>query len=340
MPAVISSNLVTSLSPAPDFSQTFYAKELLLRAKYRDYYGRWADSVALPANKGKYIAFRRYAHLALALSPLAEATAPAGKTPTLTDYQATAYQYGDYIALSDFAEMTGIDDYQRHWAGMLGEQMGYTLDAVNRDVAVAGTTVIYANGTQRTDVNTVVDGNDLDRAIRNLSNYAGEKLLAGNGGTTTVGSYPIMPAYPAVTLPDVMFTLQNISGFRWASEYRGAAEGEVGRYKTLAFFEAPDPSSLNAGGKKWANGGGTTNAGIKSTGGSSADVYSIMIFAKHGFTVVPVNAGSSKMFRKPLGSAGTGDPLDQIMTMGWKNTSARLITNQDWLVRVECAAEA
>lgn len=339
MPAVVSTNLTTSLSPAPDFSQTFYNRELLTRAKYRDYYGRWAASAAIPGKSGKYAVFRRYALLAMPLSPLTEGVPPAGKTPTLTDYQATLLQYGDFIALSDFADATGIDDYQRHWAGLLGEQAGYTLDAINRDVACAGTTVIYANGTQRTDINTVIDGNDLDRAIRSLVNNGTEKLLSGNGGTTTVGTYPVMPAFPAVTLPDVMFSLQNITGFKWASEYKGAAEGESGRYKTIAFFESPDPSALGAGGKKWVDAGGATNAGIKSNLGTSADVYSIMIFGKNGLTQVPLSSGSTKTYRKALGSAGTGDPLEQVMTMGWKNTSARLRTNENWLVRIECAAE-
>ena len=71
---------------------------------------------------------------------------------------------------------------------------------------------------------------------------------------------------------------------------------------------------------------------------SVADVYTIMIFGKHGFTRVPLSAGSTKMYRKGFGSAGTSDPIEQLSTMGWKNTSARLITNQDWVCRIECAA--
>lgn len=333
---VLSSNLGTSLSPSPDFSQTFYVRELLLRAKYLDFYGRWADSASLPQKKGKYAVFRRYAHLAMALSPLSEGVAPAGQVPTLTDYQATLYQYGDFIALSDFADMTGIDDYQRHWAGLLGEQAGYTMDAVDRDVVTAGSNVIYSNGAARTSVTSIIDENDLDRAIRTLGNNGAQKLLAGNGGSTTVNSYPIMPAYPCVTLPDVMFDVQNLNHFRWASEYKGGAEGEVGRYKNLAFFESPDPSSLGAGGKKFASGGGSSTA-VKNTSGT-VDVYTIMVFAKHGFTRVPLNAASTRMIRKTLGSAGTADPLEQIQTMGWKNTSARLRTNENWLCRIECAA--
>lgn len=336
MATVLSANLTTSLSPSPDATQAFYVRELLLRAKYNELYGRWADSVSLKTKSGKHVIMRRYAHLALATSPLAEATPPAGKTPTLVDFQATINQFGDFIALSDYADLTGIDDYQRHWVGLLGEQAGYSMDAVDRDVVTAGTNVIYSNGASRAAVVSIVDENDLDRVIRTLTNNGAQKSLEGNNGSSNAGTSPIMAAYPAVTLPDVMFDLQNLQGFKWASDYRGAVEGEVARYKQLAFFEAPDPSALGAGGKKFTGAGGSSTA-VKNTAGT-VDVYTIMVFGKHGFTRVPLNGESTKTIRKALGSAGTGDPLDQIQTFGWKNSSARLITNQNWLARIECAA--
>jgi N4-gp56 family major capsid protein len=335
MPTVKSTGLLTNISPAPAFDNTFYSRELLLNAKYKDIHGRWADSVNLPQKKGKTILFRRYAHLAMPLAPLAEGIPPTGKVPSLADYTATLNQFGDFIALTDLAEMVGIDEFQRHWAALLGEQAGYTMDAIDRDVAAAGSSIIYSNGTDRTHVLSLVDAKDLDLVIRALSNKGAEKLLAGNAGSQNVGSSPIMPAYPAVTMPDVMHDIQNIDGFKWASDYKGAAEGEVGRYKQLAFFEAPDPSELGAGGKKYA-GGGASSTAVKNTAGT-ADVYTILVFAKRGFTRVPVNGGSTKTYRKGLGSAGTSDPIDQLQTMGWKNTSARLITNQNWMHRIECA---
>ncbi|MGL5935280.1 MAG: N4-gp56 family major capsid protein [Cetobacterium sp.] len=336
MPNALSTNLVTSLSPSPDATQTFYHRELLDRAKYAENYGRWASNVPLPSKSGKNVIMRRYAHLAMALSPLAEGVAPAGKVPTLEDYQATIRQFGDFIALSDYADMTGIDDYQRHWAGLLGDQAGYTMDAVDRDVVTAGTSVIYSNGAARTSVLSIIDENDLDRAIRQLTNNGAMKILDGVSGNLDKGKSPTMSAYPAVTLPDVLFDLQNLEGFKWAYENSGGVEGEIGRYKQLAFFESADPSALGAGGKKFA-GGGAGSTSVKNTAGTT-DVYTIMIFGKNGFTRVPLNAGSTKVIRKGLGTAGTADPLDQLQTMGWKNSSARLITNQNWLVRVECAA--
>jgi N4-gp56 family major capsid protein len=336
MATVVSTNLVTDLSSSPDVTQAYFSKKLLTRAKYRNYHARWAASSELPSKEGKHIIMRRWLHLALALSPLTEGQAPAGKTPSLDDYTAQLYQHGDFIAMSDFAQWTQKDPILQHWTMLLGEQEGYTIDAVDRDTAVGGTTVIRSNGTNRTDVTEIVDFNDLDRAIRTLSNNGAEKMLGGNSSNSSENSYPTMAAWPAITLPDVIFDLQNITGFKWASEYKGGVDGEVGRYKQLAFFEASDPSSLGAGGKKWAGGGGTSSLVKNSTG--TVDVYSIMIFGQNGFTKVPLSGKTSNFYAKPLGSAGAADPLEQIATIGWKTVGARLRTNESWLCRIECAA--
>jgi N4-gp56 family major capsid protein len=336
MAVVTSAAVVTDLSSPPDVTQAYFSKKLLTRARYRNYHARWAAESEIPSKEGKTIIMRRYLHLALALSPLAEGVPPAGKGVSLDDFQATLVQHGDFIALSDYAQWTQKDPILQHWTMLLGEQEGYTLDSVDRDTAVAGTTVIYSNGSARNTLTEIVDFNDLDRAIRVLGNNGAETMVGGNSSNETENSYPTMAAYPAVTLPDVIFDLQNISGFKWASEYKGAMEGEVGRYKRLAFFESADPSSLGAGGKKFASGGGSSTT-VKNTAGT-VDVYTILIFGQNGFTKVPLMGKTSSFYAKPLGSAGTADPLEQVATIGWKTIGARLRTNENWLCRIESAA--
>ena len=336
MPVVRSTDVVTDLSSSPDVTQAYFSKKLLERAKYRNFHARWAASSEIPGNEGKTIIMRRYLHLALALSPLTEGVPPAGKTPSLDDYQATLVQHGDFIALSDYAKWTQKDPVMQHWTGLLGEQEGYTVDAVDRDTAIAGTNVIYSNGSARNTITEIVDFNDLDRACRVLSENGAETMVGGNQSNESENSYPTMPAFPAITLPSVIFDLQNISGFKWASEYKGATEGERGRYKELAFFSAADPSSLGAGGKKFSSGGGSSTT-VKNTAGT-VDVYTILIFGMNGFTKVPLMSKTSNFYAKPLGSAGTADPLEQIATIGWKTIGARVRTNENWLCRIECAA--
>lgn len=335
MATVRSADVVTDLSSPPDVTQAYFSKKLLERAKYKNLHARWAASSEIPSKEGKTIIMRRYLHLALALSPLTEGLPPAGKTPSLDDYQATLVQHGDFIALSDYAQWTQKDPVLQHWTMLLGEQEGYTIDAVDRDTAVAGTTVVYANGAARTSVSEIVDFNDLDRASRTLRNNGAVKMLGASTSNSTENSYPVGAAYPAITAPDVMFDVQNINGFKYSWEYKGPSD-EAGRYKDIAFYEAPDPSALNAGAKIYL-GGGATSSLVKNTSGT-ADVYTILIFGENFFTKVPLSGKTSSFISKPLGSAGTADPLDQVATIGWKTIGARLRTNESWGCRIECGA--
>ena len=113
----------------------------------------------------------------------------------------------------------------------------------------------------------------------------------------------------------------------------------MGRYKMLCFYVAPDPSSLSAGAKLFADGGGADNDLVRSTTGTSADVHTIMIYGKHGFSAVPLQGKNTSYHVKGVGTSGVYDPIDQVGTTGWKNISTRLITNNNWLNRIECAAE-
>jgi N4-gp56 family major capsid protein len=335
MATVVLSNIANASGLDP--TQTYYWRTFLLRAKYTDFHGRFADTIDLAQKTGRNVIVRRYTHLALATSALVEGVPPTGKVPSIQDFNATLQQFGDFIAMSDFLQMTAIDKVQTEWANLLGEQAGYTTDTLNRDTANAGTTLIVTNGTARTDVNTIVDGNDLDRAIRTLDANGAMKPLDGNMGSTTIGSYPILPAYAAVTHPKVLFSIQNISGFRWANEYRGAADGEYGRYKSMAFFSAPDPASLGAGSRVF-NSGGAASTAVENTAGT-ANVYQVVVYGRHYMHVVGLNGQSTAFYRKPLGSAGTSDPIEQISTMGWKSSSARVRTNENWGLRIETAVE-
>ena len=341
MADVKSTSLVTDLASPPDFSQTYFDKLLLARSEYYNFYSRWATKRPLKQKTGKNIVFRRYLHLNPMITALVEGEPPEGKTPNLDDYTATLSQYGDVIAITDFAEMTATDPFLNEFYELLGEQAGYSVDILYRDVAAAGTgNAVYSNGTARTSVTTILENNDLDRMIRSLRNNGAKMLLSGAGvSSANANMFPIKPAYPVVVHPNVMHDIQNISGYRSSEEYRNAgamAPDEEGRYRNLAFFVAPDPDSLNAGAKVITSGGGTSSA-VDNTSGT-VDVYLSVVFAKDGFTVVPLDGTSTKTVTKPRGSAGTADPLNQLMTAGWITSLTSLRTNESWLGRFESGA--
>lgn len=336
MANVTTVELGTDLANRPDPTQTYFTRNLLRLAAIPLYYERWGDSENLPGNEGRNIIFRRYAHLPLA-GQLTQGIPPTGQTPTLDDFTVALVQFGDFIALTDIARWTQKDPILNKFSELLGLQAGYTYDTYVRDIVTNGTNVLFSNGAARGDVVTIPDGNDLDRMSRTLAINGAEISLGGNDGTSMENTYPVSPAYPVVIHARTWFTLQNIAGCKDAAQYRGAAQGEIGRYKDLAFFRATDPSSLGVGAPV-TNSGGGTSAVVDNTGGT-ANVYHTVAFGKHAFHRVHLSGKNTSYHAKPLGSAGTADPLDQIGTNGWKTTGACLITNNNWMVRLEHCTE-
>lgn len=73
-------------------------------------------------------------------------------------------------------------------------------------------------------------------------------------------------------------------------------------------------------------------------GKNGRDIYSTLFIAKNAYGVTNVEGGGLQTIIKQKGSAGTGDPLDQRSTVGWKATQTAEILSPEFLVRVETTA--
>ena len=90
----------------------------------------------------------------------------------------------------------------------------------------------------------------------------------------------------------------------------------------------------------------TTTDGVKDAviypgeaGAKGRDVYSVLFLGKNAYGTTEVEGGGLQNIVKQLGSAGTGDPLDQRATSGWKATKTAEILTEEFMVRNEvCAA--
>ena len=101
-----------------------------------------------------------------------------------------------------------------------------------------------------------------------------------------------------------------------------AAEGEAGS-ATLTLSEAP--GSISADTVIYPSGGGA----------EGRDVYSTLFIGQNAYGVTSISGGGLQTILKQKGSAGTGDPLDQRSTVGWKATQTAEILSPEFLVRVE-----
>lgn len=327
----------TTLSQVAPGVQAFYDRNLLSRAQPNDVHGRFGQKRPIAARSGNQIKFRRYSQLAAATTALTEGVTPSGSALSVTDITATLAQYGDYVTLSDMVSLTNQDPVVTEATDVLGDQGGTTVDQVRRDVLVAGTNVAYASAVaNRLALVNKIIATDLDKAIRFLKNQNAKFMKEGIPPSDGVGTGAIRKAFIGIVHPDVEFDLESITGFKPVSDYpaqMGVMEDEIGAYKNIRFV-----SSTNA--KVWANATTATTAGYKATGAGSNDVYATLIIAAEAYGVCPLSGKAMETIVKPLGSAGSADPLDQRSTVGWKATTTTTILNQAWMLRIESLASA
>ena len=302
----------------------FYDRLLLRKAVPLFLHVNWAQVRDLPRNNSLVIKFRRYTLLSAATTALTEGVTPSGSQLAITDVIATVAQYGDYVTLIDKLVFSTLDPVLTETAELLGIQAGDTLDQLTRDVIVAGTTIQYAStATTRGTVTSSmkITKAEILEAVRTLKVNNARKITSMIDHSSGFNSAPVDAAFIGIVHPRTTFDLKQITGFIRVEEYgqKKAMPGEVGALDEVRFIE-------------------TTNAKVFTAGGAgSIDVYGTMILATDGYAISRISGEAMKNIIKPLGSAGSADPLDQRQTSGWKATFVAVILNENFLLRLEHA---
>lgn len=312
------------------------AVEILKRGQPYLVIQQFGQARPLDKNDTKAKKFRRYERLSAATTALTEGVTPAGSTPTVTDYTATLSQYGDYLELTDIIADTHTDPVLQEYTGMLAEQAALTVEKIAFGILKAGTSVYYANGSARTDVNTPLTLNTQRKVTRGFKRQYGMYLTSKMASTPSFNTESVLPSFIGLIHPDLENTVRGLEGFKDVVDYGSTTpyESELGavenvRYITSTVFE----SWADAGGAK--AGSGTT---MVSTSGTSADVYPVIYLAKDAFGVVPLKGSKAitPMVLNPQPRGG--DPLGQRGSVGWKTLFTATILNQSWISRAEVAA--
>lgn len=305
---------------------SFYSRDLLIRVQPYLVHQKWAMVKDVPKNNSDVIKFRRYANLSAATTPLVEGVTPAGSQLSKTDISATLSQYGDFIILTDKLTMETEDPVRLETNEILADQAGDTLDRITRDILNAGTTVIWAGSgnTQTSDVaaGDVLTATNIDVAEETLKANKARFITSYVDPSTGISTVPLPPCFVGICHVYTTKTIRAFTGFTKVELYANPSdrmEGEIGKYGNTRFIE-----TVNA---KVFTGAGTSNI----------DVYSTLVLAKFAYAVSRLSGASMMNIVKPLGSAGTADPLDQRETSGWKAWFTAVILNDAFMVRIEHA---
>ena len=312
----------TTTTQIPAGVQAFYDRNLLERAVPSLVHDGFGQTRTIPKGSSKSIKFRKYSALPVASTPLTEGVTPSGSQLSVSDITATVAQYGDFVTLSDMVSMTVEDLIVTEATEVLGEQAGLTLDTVYRDIINAGTSVHYANSVAgRASVALAPSASDLDAVIKTLKGQNAKKFTQLIQGSAKINTYPIRPAYMAITHTDKVSDLDKLAGWKGVEEYASQGQvdmNEAGAYKNIRFLE-------------------TTNAKVfVGAGSGGVDVYSTLVLGKDAYGVVGLKGNRNiETIVKPLGSGD--DPLNQRSTVGWKAVATAKILNDAFMVRYETA---
>lgn len=307
----------------------FYDRALLERALPALVHTRFAQVRDLPRNSGtNVIKFRRYGSLTANTTALTEGVTPSGTSLSVTDVTATALQYGDYVTLTDVVQMETYDPILTETAEILGEQAGDSVDQLMRTVLAAGTTIQYAStAAADTDITRamVLDRAEVKEAVRTLRGNNAKPVTTMIDPSTGYNTVPVGRSFLGIVSEDTAYDLDDATGWIPVEKYPNKSnvmEDEIGALSNVRFIMS-------------------TNAYVSATGGSgSVPVHYTLIFGQNAYAMTRISGETLKNIVKPLGSAGTADPLDQRSTSGWKLTFVGKILNQNFLVVVHHGVSA
>jgi N4-gp56 family major capsid protein len=290
-------------------------------------------SKPMPKNKTDTIKFRRPRVFNAATTPLIEGVTPTETQFSYEDVSATLRQYGQVVIVTDKIEDLHEDPVLNDASVQAGENIGRTIEALNYGIVRAGTSVYYANGVQRTDVNTPITLSKQRAVLRSLKALKAQKITRSLSPSSDYGTRAVEAAFVAVAHTDVESDIRNLPGFKTVAEYgtrSPISEYEIGSCEDARYILSPDLNPfLDAGGPK-----GT----MVSTSGTNSDVYPVIFFGQDAWGMVALRGqGAVSPTIIPVGQKTKDDPLGQRGYVGWKTWHAALILNQAWMSRLEVA---
>ena len=307
-------NMTASTGLTPGM-QTYYNRELLRTFEPELVHLQFGDEHRMPENSGLVMNMRKIIPLEANTNTLSEGEP--GESVMLTETEVTVKleQYGEYARCTDKLDLSHLDMNILRKTKLFGDAGARSIDAVVREELATCTNVIYANGKTSRTALTAADKlttKELRKAVRELKKNHAQTFADG--------------CYVALVTPDVVYDLQDDENFIKVSAYQmkeGILMGEIGKLFGCRIVE-------------------TTQAKVfEGAGSSSADVASVIVLGQYAYGYTSLTGSNPRVIVKPAGSAGTGDPLDQVSTVGWKMDGfAVKLLQPEFAVRIECGFSA
>lgn len=302
----------------------------------------------MPRNQGDNVTYRRFipygatttsvstqnrpavtanAHL------LAEGVTPAADTLTAVDVSVTIQQYGVLYSFTDKVADLHEDDIPEEMKVQTGERVALVREMIRYGEVKSCTNAFYAGGTTRATVTQVVSYNLLSNIARTLLANHAQLMTKVLGAGPNINTAPVDRAYLVFCHTDCEHDIRALPGFKDVIEYASgnkAHDMEIGSVGRFRFIVSPELAP-------YADSGATVaSTGLKSTTGTSIDVYPLIVVGKDAWGDLALRGTSAlDLIWLPPGQKDKNDPMGQRGYVGSKFYMATKMLNQGWMAVAE-----
>lgn len=345
-----------------------YEQSILRNAQMNATYFTGATPAEVMQHRGTFTAlWRRYntsadhaSGIAPSTTALSELTSTAAygqgrdsNTVHFSNVTSAVAKYGQYYILNEEVDLMVPNADMLAISRTMGVTAGRAANFLHRNQLEDNATLHFAGNVASIGaVVTTVNTGDLDYAINVIDRQYGTPFTPMGGGSQNYGSTPILSAMWAHCHPDVAYDVARLTGFtsveRYAN-YTQTAPGEFGYYGGagvgLRFIRTPE-ASIDAD-----VGGSVTGLDLRSTTGSVADCYTIVVIAENSHGAVGFGQMWSDGIYRPgdqnpapiqiLASSrqvSAADPFGEVSTLAYKFWYGGAILQANWCRGIRVAA--
>ena len=269
---------------------------------------------------------------------LAEGVTPNSNTITFQDVTVQLQQYGVLFKYSSKTEQLYEDDIPGEMVKLTGETLAEVMELVRYGVLKAGSTVIYANGSSRSAINTAISLNAIRKAARTLESNRCRRVTSRLAPGVNFGTRAVQPAYVVFCHTDAVSDIRNLPGFTRVEEYgtfKPIHDREVGACEDFRFISSPLLKSFLAAGAS------VGSSGMLSVGASNVDVYPFIVIGEDAWGQVALKGMSAiKPVVLKASQTNHANPLGQFGYVGASTWFATVRLNDAWMARIEAGVTA
>ena len=268
---------------------------------------------------------------------LAEGVTPNANTISFQDVSVQLQQYGVLFKYSSKVEQLYEDDIPGEMVKLTGETLAEVMEMVRYGVLKAGSTVIYANGSSRSAINTAISLNAIRKAARTLESNRSRRVTSRLAPGVNFGTRAVQPAYVVFCHTDAVSDIRNLPGFTRVEEYgsfKPIHDREIGACEDFRFISSPLLKSFAAAGSATLN-------GMLSVGAANVDVYPFIIIGEDAWGQVALKGMSAiKPVVLKASQTNHANPLGQFGYVGASTWFATVRLNDAFMARIEAGVTA